>query len=223
MASKDRCYPPAKSGEWIGIDESKGIKNVKIMYHDRPGWISRYSRGQYPSTASKDASIPEVSMYSDNFEEYTYALTNGALWRYTAATKEVYVCPLHAKKMKNVRWSYLMNKKVGYVSYGSYDKADRALLFSEVPFIEGHGDWLPSGTGSSPDTDPVLDYEENETIGCNHKDGKNWFAHVVFVDGHTEKLRIPQSMSSTEMKELTEWLCTGTGIGFNGAKYDKLD
>lgn len=215
-------FPRAQSGETFEADEKDGIKNVKIVYHDAPGWISWYSKDQYPATASKKSSCPTVSLYSDNYEEYTYALTNGALWRYTGSNSKVYVCPLHQKKMPNARWSYLMNPKLSGASYGGIKGADRTLLFSEVPFIPGHGDWMPEGTGTGDDTDPVLNYSKNEHIGCNHKNGKNWFAHVAFADGHVEKLKIGSTQTGTDMCEMTEWLCKGIGIGFNGAKYEKL-
>ena len=216
-------YANAKSSDEPKPDESDGMQNVKMKYYEHPGWISWYSPGKYPATGESPAkSCPEISMYSENFEQYTYALTNGALWKYTASTAATYLCPLHTKNKPNARWSYLMNSHMHWVAYGTFKKADRTLLFSEVPFVPGHGDWLPEGAGSSDDTDAVLDAKKNEHIGCNHKNGRDWFAHVVFADGHTEKMRIPLSATGTELVELTEWLCTGVGVGFNGQKYENL-
>ena len=116
--------------------------------------------------------------------------------------------------------------------------ADRLLIFSEVPFRKGGpGDWFPDGESGGVETDGILQYDGcnkartavgdncyngNETIGCNHKNGKNWFAHVAFADGHVEKLRV-DGLSGENLKELTTWLCEGKAVGRNGSKYEELD
>ena len=138
-----------------------------------------------------------------------------------------------------------MNKKFSWQKFGELERADRVLLFSEIPFKPWHS-WLPDGTGTSTDDDAVLQYSStdssiggeganssdsgHEIIGANHVNGRNLFAHVAFADGHTEKLRIPYTGSiknpqvdESQIKDLTEWLCTGTDVSFNGKQYQKMD
>ena len=108
------------------------------------------------------------------------------------------------------------------------------LLFGEIPFLKkrGPGEWFP-GINENGKTDPTGNEEtdaviqfENENIGANHKSAKHWVAHVVFADGHTEKLRVSgqggKVMSGSELRQLTEWLCEGEDISFNGQAYEKL-
>ena len=121
----------------------------------------------------------------------------------------------------------------------SAGKADRILLFAEVQFVEHDGLTVPDGTGQ--ETDCVLQFTtgkgsisiskgantasgSSELIGFNHKSGKQYFANVVFADGHTEKLVLPkEGMSQSEIKELTTWLCCGVDYSFNGKKYEKFN
>lgn len=69
----------------------------------------------------------------------------------------------------------------------------------------------------------------NETIGANHVQGKNLFAHVAFADGHVEKLRIPFSgtikhpqVDEGQLLSLTSWLCAGKDISFDGKQYRRM-
>lgn len=253
-------YPHAGSIEYMTIDESDGIAHVKSRYHEEPGWISWNSQQAYKNAPSSHqaSSAWMLSMYSDDVEATTYCLTNGALWRYVSGNRETYVCPSHKKKMKKSppHWSYLMNGYFGWdtsegseaesqhfdrIDYGHLEKADKVLLFSEVPFA-GVGGWQPQGGGSGTDCDCVLQFDTgvsaktgmkgvnkgqnggNETIGFNHKNGKTTFAHVVFADGHTEKLQLPKGgISDSELKNLTAWLCMGVDISFNGKQYQKME
>ena len=60
-------------------------------------------------------------------------------------------------------------------------------------------------------------------MGFNHRDGRDWVAHVIFADGHVEKLRRPKKgMSNEDMRELTKWLCEGKDVSFNGQRYEEL-
>ena len=117
--------------------------------------------------------------------------------------------------------------------------SDKYLLFAEVPFVE-HDDVTPPDTTTGQECDSVLQYASDsgsiasksgnvtssggsEQIGFNHKTGKQYFANVVFADGHTEKLVFPKTgMSESDIKDLTYWLCTGKDVSFNGKKYDKM-
>ena len=164
------------------------------------------------------------------------------------------------RKEQPPQWSYVMNAYFGWDSskgsetqgenfshlrYGDLNRADRILLFAEIQFANVGLD-VPDGTGSGTKTDCVLQYatgsvkngasgandatDGNESIGVNHKSGKNLYAHVAFADGHVEKLTIPHQGSiknpkvdETQLKELTAWLCTGDDVSFDGKKYQRLD
>ena len=125
--------------------------------------------------------------------------------------------------------------------YNTLARADRRLLFAEIPFM-GYSTWQPEGTGGSEQTDAILQYAAsdlpkgeqpteagNETIGANHVQGKNLIAHVVFADGHVEKLRIPYAGTIKSPKaddaallQLTRWLCAGKDISYDGKQYKKM-
>lgn len=252
-------YPHAGSIEYMKIDESEGIAHAKTIYNEEPGWISWSSKGSYgnkPTSAQASGSWM-TSMYNSNVEENQYCLTNGVLWRYVSGSHETYVCPSHAKKMRKTPpvWSYLMNAYFGWYSsgepeaehfshieYGRLDKADKVLLFSEIPFEGLAGSWLPDNTGPGTECDCVLQFSSstdlktgnkwesgsggdgNENIGFNHKAGNFIFATVVFADAHVEKLRLPKNgMSDGELRDLTTWLCLGVDVSFDGQRYQKID
>lgn len=251
-------YPNAGSVELMSIDESKGRNRAQTLYTERTGWLSWDSRNGYPSNSHRSNSA--IGMYCTDDEESTYALTNGCLWKYVSRNRQTYVCPSHAKKMGKRTppvWSYVMNGYFGWdtskgsasysisggghTEYGRLDRADRRLLFAEVPFM-GYSSWQPEGTGGTEDTDGILQYAKgdltgseapqapgNETIGCNHINGKNLFAHVAYADGHVEKLRIPfsgsikrPSVDDGQLRSLTTWLCAGKDVSFDGKRYQKI-
>ena len=118
----------------------------------------------------------------------------------------------------------------------------RRLLFAELPIggkpiastdLNGkHQDEYQIGDGS-PLTDCVLQYKASvngkdynsdwsgvaESIAFNHKSGKRWCAHVVFADGHTEKLIAPRTSGGLSDEQLTALLCAGADVGFDGTSY----
>lgn len=129
----------------------------------------------------------------------------------------------------------------GRKRYGELPTADKLLLFSEVPF-SGYNSWQPSGEGGSTDTDAILQFSTsglkqsdnvggigqsgNEEIGVNHVHKRQAYAHVAFADGHTEKLRVPmkgKEPDTSQMKELTTWLCAGKDVSFSAGQYKKID
>lgn len=217
-------YPPAASGEYTKIDVSSGLAQAKLKYYETPGWISWYSAGLYPSESSKASSCRTIGLYSEVVDDYRYALSHGSLYAQLSGNDSVYVCPTHLSKNPHAHWSYFMNPKSGGHEYGKFKNADRVLLLGEIPF-QGPGEWFPSGSAGNEETDAVIQYEK-ENIGANHKSGKLLVAHVVFADGHVEKLRVSGTkgrvMSGSELRELTEWLCEGEDVSFNGSAYEKL-
>ena len=263
-------YPIAGNQSYIEMLEERGGSRARVArwYYETAGWISADSQGMFPSTSYVR---PEpISMYSNDREKSIFALTNGALWKYVSGSRETYVCPEHAKRSggrtagrkgessssdPRVNWSYLMNAyfcwnkndRAGFgVSrreYGRLNKADKILLFSEVPFM-GFNSWQPEGASGSTDTDAILQYGESgldsgsgakgyagggsgssEEIGVNHKSGRHYFAHVVFADGHVEKLRVPMKgkiPDTSGFAELTSWLCAGYDVSFDGNRYNRV-
>ena len=110
---------------------------------------------------------------------------------------------------------------------GALARADRTLLFAELGESSGE-DIYPM--------DPVLNYKATvngkeygkdwnktpETIGFVHpgKHGKK-FAHVVFADGHTEKLS--SGAKGLTYEQLTALLCEGEDIAFTGDGYQAIE
>ena len=242
MAHEGGTYPRAGSTEYMYVETGS---RHRAVYDENKGWVSWYSQGGYP--ASSHRSNATVGMYCPDDIQATFAITNGALWKFVSENMDVYVCPAHRIKRGSARWSYLMNAYFGWASSESYTyrqhdgcvsfggiKADRMLLFGEVPF-QGPMTWTPDGESGTMDTDGVLQYDGcdraptvrgkgrrngKETIGCNHRNGKHWFAHVAFADGHVEKIQAPPDAG--ELVELTKWLCTGKDVSFDGRHYQEM-
>ena len=238
-------YVPAGSLEYFTMT-TRGNRDVAI-YNEHPGWISWNSRGAYKGdpTSSRAQASWNVSMYDSDKEARMYCITNGAIWKYVSANHDIYLCPSHVNKMKrlNPNWSYVMNAFFEWTprpgtdifdasdygeEYGRLKRADRILLFAEIPFA-GIGVEAKEETGPGEDCDCVLQYKgsrnssANETIGFNHKVGKLTSANICFADGHVEKLTYPaQGLSESELQDLTQWLCEGTDVSFDGKKYQKL-
>ena len=235
-------YPLAASMEYSVLDESRGIRNVREIYKERAGWISWASEGKYSgqTTSSMANSGWFKSAYESDKDVAMHCLTNGAIWKYASANAALYVCPAHAKAAKAAKktspnWSYAMNayfggdtvmtcktmdESSGLVGYGNLNRADRRLLFAELPFTDGIDDSLRA-------SDPVLQYKglsgaggTTDTLHFNHTMGKKRCAHVVFADGHIDRLIMPSDGGNED--ELLAWLCQGKDISFNGSRYEEL-
>lgn len=243
-------YPPASSFEYCELKQQRD-GDYAYEFFEKKGWLSWYSEGSYQqenghAPTSSQAGSP-VSMYNSDEAHRDFALTNGVIWKYTGKNRDVYLCPEHAKKMKplNPFFSYVMNAKMCWdwkkgggplcdkdslhtvlTTYGYLNRADRRLLFAEIPF-QGIGCDAPTDEGEM--TDSVLQYLNckecgtPEMIGFNHKSGKIYHAHVVFADGHVEKLVYPKGgLSEGELRDLTKWLCESTDYSFDGTAYEEL-
>lgn len=261
-AATEGHYPLACSIERSTLDESEGVSNAKERFYEVSGWISWNSQGVYRNSPNSHQASTSwmMSLYSTDEEASLYSLTNGVLWKYLSGNRNAYVCSKHMKKYasKNTRpaWSYLMNQNFGWdytqggrplsdirIEYGHLKRADRMLLFSEIPFDGVNGSWQPDESASGMDGDCVLQYDQtttasagnkngsrgnscgaSENIGFNHKQGDYWIANVVFADGHGEKLRMPKKgLSDMELKQLTAWLCMGEDVSFDGQNYRRMD
>ncbi len=247
-AMEHEYYPTAGSVEKKSPHYVNG--SLSWIYSENPGWISWNSAGAYVSQpkSSRASGGWMTSTYDSNEDARLFALTNGSLWKYVSGTRDVYRCPSHVKAMRAQKlepnWSYVMNSFFGYtrapgnpsdirgsayrgnVKYGHLARAERILLFAEMPFA---GVGMEPKTSTSPGTecDCVLNYKDKDgadALGFNHKSGKrDYCANVVFADGHAEQLAYPRAgMSDTQLKNLTKWLCSGFDVGLDNGEFDKL-
>ena len=261
MKSESGLLPYA--GSFAGHEED----NYEIYYPECRGWISWLSmHNEYNPKPKQPIQCANISACCDVETKAYFAITNGALWKYVGRNFSVYVCPEHerlAKKLTKrsdvkIRYSYAMNAYFNFdVKPGSFldqksrsmtsIRADRTLLFAELPFGVAGSSYDTANSGASGDKaysaaddtvalDCVLqckasnngkDYNkhwsgESEAIAFNHKSGKKWCAHVVFADGHTEKLLLPSS-GGMSAEVLTALLCSGVAVSFNGAGYSMPD
>ena len=249
-AMAHQVYPLAGSVETRSIDRDVSSSGeIKQKYVEAPGWLSWDSRGAYEGKTTSHVASGGwfTSSYNKDFDVRQHALTNGALWKYVSENADVYMCPAHRKAMRLQKplWSYVMNERFGYdntqgaqaklynpyVGYGRLARPDRILMFAELQFLDNDKVEVNTDAASGIRNDCTLQYNHNEVIGFNHPNGKRGlFAHIVFADGHIEKLNIPASpgagkwsvpIGRNELEDLTEWLCKGEDVFFNGAKYEK--
>ena len=96
---------------------------------------------------------------------------------------------------------------------------DKVLLFAEVQGIEvtDKGVSLKPASGGDQ-TDAVLEYAK-ESMGFNHKIGKQrWGGNVAFADGHVDLIMMPKA--SGYIRDLTRYLCQGVDVPHDGRKYN---
>jgi len=237
-------YPLAGSVEAVSFGfVSTSADDGAETYWERTGWIGWNSPKKYPTTSH--VGFTGFSAYNQDEDGRMYCLTNGALWKYVR-TESSYVCPNHLRHVESKKtppaWSYVMNSYFGFdytqgekalpdtydgIEYNSLARPDKILLFSELQWESGEG--YPEGTpsytqASGTECDCTLQYDERdggEVIGFNHKRNGLVEAHVIFADGHTDKLRWPRDgISKNDLGDLTKWLCEGRDVMFNGKKYD---
>ena len=244
----DNRYPLAGSVEcWV--DSRRGEKPGWLSWNSQGIYNQKDKNGKTGQKNHVSSSSWFQSAYNQDFESSEYCYTNGALWRYVSGIRDVFICPVHARDKKfhdrPPKWTYVMNGWFGWDTskggktlssywkdYGVQSKTDRRLLFAEMPF-SGIGVDAKTSSSSGTQCDCTLQYkgfdgdsaQGDEVIGFNHKVGKrDWYAHIVYADGHTEKLRWPKDgMGVEEMQELTFWLCKGIDFAFSDGKYKKVE
>ncbi len=245
-AQNSQHFALAGSVEKFKIDDSRGVRDIKERYYELPGWISWNSQGAYKSNPQSHIANSGwfTSAYEQDDIKRWYALTNGVIWKYMNGAASCYTCPNHLRKVSPAVkpfFSYVMNGNFGWDAslggdampeqyYGEFfadvKRPDKTLLFCELQWEQYTGKSPNFNKSPGTENDCTLQYESSEggeTVGFNHKNGRDVVAHVVFADGHVEKLAWPSSgMSDSELRELTEWLCEGKDISFNGKKYEKL-
>ena len=257
MESEYYCLAGSRQAAVLTTSES----DHHIVYKEIVGWISWLSnKEQFKRKPSSPPSVDTCPFYgTENEEDAMYAITNGAIWRAVGENRDVYVCPEHLryrqeKGKKAPKWSYVMNARFGYdttqgsgavgtsakpgvIGYGKLARADRVLLFAELPTVKfKDGKPIDNSDGDEWQCDCVLNYKANvdgdsygkdwdgeaEAIGFNHKNGKRGrCGHVTFADGHAEKLVYASNGLTPE--ELTALLCAGKDVAFDGRQWKKVD
>ena len=193
-----------------------------------------------------DAVRKEGSSESD-FENYSDEDDNddGEIESYVESqVKTGYTCPSHIKAMKVWKpkwlppmWSYVMNSKFGWqarkksgpysggaprMGYSALARPDKTLLFAEMCWSEIDGKKPEFSTDGGTAYDCVLQNGE-ETIGFNHRSGRDQVAHVVFADTHVEVIRLPKGGESYGNRSaLTKFLCNGDDWGIVGREYRRI-
>ena len=128
---------------------------------------------------------------------------------------------------------------------GAIARADRLLMFADMDTKaqEENSSSDTKGAMCPPEYDCTLNYKATlngvsygnswkhaaETLGFIHKGQKNrMYAHVVFADGHTEKIVAPGGKTGTagsglDKYELTAALCEGLDVSCQGNLYRVID
>lgn len=247
-------YPYAQSAQYIKTTGGTDDQGVEICEYK--GWISWLSQGvKFPKPGNSPSSITHCSFANNNKEQKLYAITNGAIWTAVGQNRSCYLCPVHVKACQDAGvndpgWSYQMNAYFGYeekpgqalateLSYieaGSLSRADRTLLFAEIPALspnskaarKSHAK-LPkvnlTGGDGTDGMDGCLKYKSltgdsgTGEIGFNHARGRQIVGHVAFADGHVEALACPENGDTVN---LTDWLCQGMDIAIDGENYKRI-
>jgi len=247
-AAMGGSYPFAQSALYFSVS---GSSSLAVQYGVHKGWISWLDKDvTYPLSTEHGYSQPS---YAGSMDDVNYAITNGAIWEVVGKVRDVYVCPAHLDACRRVGvqspgWSYVMNAYFGYESSpgkasvsatgkigpSSLSRADRTLLFAEIPALEltnkDRGAAKVSsappvnlnGGNGSEEMDSCLKYKTvggDESIGFNHRKGKQIIGHVAFADGHVESIALPRDGNFVE---LTDWLCTGKDVVFRNGSYEEV-
>ena len=244
LQQDDGFFPPAGSFSYPVVD----IKKSEIVYHNyRVGWISG---SEYRPGVSQHAIGWQAIPFNADELSIRHALTNGnrgAMWKALSGSRASYLCPVHSEAARKLighmpGWSYAMNQDFGYEDTADKNhkerfwgkkkdeaNSSRLLMFAELQGADikapGYEEikaasYLKAGV---PLADAILDYKK-ENIGFNHKIGKRGFTgHVAFTDGHVEKLFYPKSSGGISLQKLTEALCLGHEISYDGKGYKDLN
>lgn len=230
-------YPLAGSIEHMDA-VSSGNNSYKNAYTEQKGWISWNSAGTYRQAPQSHAANRSwfTSCYDSNIESRQYCLTNGAVWSAMSASADSYRCPNHIRacgEQANPNWSYVMNAWFGWDTTQGANarsfwgrsatdsglRADKRLLFAELQWTDYTGDQPDFNEGAGFKNDCTLQYRdcckgapEAESIGFNHKSGRDVVAHVVYADGHVSEIFWK---SGQDLKELTQWLCEAKDVALD--------
>lgn len=230
-------YPLAGSVEHMDTVLA-GNNRYKNVYSEQKGWISWNSAGAYRSSPQNHAASRSwfTSAYDSNLESRQYCLTNGAVWAHMSASADSYRCPNHLKacaESQMPNWSYVMNAWFGWdttqggnarsfwgqSATDSGLRADKRLLFAELQWTDYTGEQPEFNSGAGFENDCTLQYRNcckggpsAESIGFNHKSGRDVVAHVVYADGHVGEIFWKDGQ---DLKELTQWLCEAADLAID--------
>ena len=252
-------YPFAGTAQYIRTTGGTDNGGVEIL--EFKGWLSADTRGvRFPITGNSPASLTPISYANGDYDTINYAITNGAIWEAVGMNKECYLCPVHVAECRKQGvsqpgWSYQMNAYFGCdtgdlltpdsgIESGSITRADRILLFAEIPALDPNSKdvrkahaQLPNPNLTGGSGDPAMcgclvskttasDHPGanggggNVSIGFNHVRGKDIVGHVAFADGHVEALVAPKNGN---FDDLTDWLCQGMDIVIQNKNYQKVN
>lgn len=213
-------------------------------------WLSNRGDpfGKHSGNAAKSpVSVKPSTFDMTNEDDRRYALTNGTMWIATARNPSLYTCPTHVKFWQDQRsvtpvWSYVASCSFGYdPSCGkrascamaqTTGRNERTVIFAELPLDLNGDEWQKDcvlqykaySANSSERKQFTTSWEGTaESIGFVHKTNRGRkCAHVVFVDGHVEKILEPQGAGGISVEDLTALLCEGKDIAFDGNAYSEI-
>jgi len=128
----------------------------------------------------------------------------------------------------------------GGPAYLEVTRKDRRIMFAELPVQNDKlGTKDPEDSGDVWQCDCTLAYYARncgkwgefgkekigtpEQIGFVHKGNRGWLAHVVFCDGHTEKLIYPLKKGGQSIENLTAMLCAARDYSYANGVYGVAD
>ena len=222
-AMSDGYYPLAGSRVRKG---GTGNSSGTTVVHGWIGWCADDPSSSYISPYSTDKDARRLSMTNSVIWQ---AIAKNRDVFVCPTHRELAHRKLGGKDKYGPLWSYAMNASMGWNSsgkvynntmkggpqYETLGYTAKTLLIAELPALEcGNGvQKAEFSTSATLSNDPILQYEgceksNNEIIGFNHRQGKrDIIAHVCFVDGHTEKFKLPRNAKQTNLRKLTKWLC----------------
>lgn len=241
-------YPLASTVEYVTYDST----DDKTKYGLVRGWIGRphdhENTKELQNSHIQDRMVGCYAEANGNENDAYLAISNGTVFASLSYDASGYVCPCHARatpvrtKRLTPNWSYAMNSAFVYdysygeeatgsktsgKVYGTLGRADRTLLFAEIPYNtkqQAHFDKSDDAL-----VDSVLQFDDGtwdgvpESIGFNHESGKLMLAHVVFADCHTAKMTMPKSATDSDLQQLTKWLCEGKDVVLVSGRYEKVN
>lgn len=227
-----------------GKMRDQGLPNFSTTHISSPSWhLSTY----YPSSSQSDKLAHEYCLtngtiwrcVSGNRSIYLCP-EHKAEQGVTPTWSYVMNCNFYADEYNGSAATETSTMSSPYpfaLGYG-FAGSDKVLMFAEMQFTKLNGQPAPTrNTSPGPENDCVLqvkstgnfpqmteNYSGNcECIGFNHKANNSRCAHVVFMDGHTEKLMYPKNgLSKSDWEKLTTWLCNGVGVSLSGNRYVEL-
>lgn len=247
-AAVSGSYPYAQSALYFSVSGSTSFKVTYGVHKGWISWLDRNityplsseSGSTQPSYAGSDENV--------NYAITNGAIWQAVGKSRDVYVCPSHLDACRAAGVQHPGWSYVMSAYFGYESEpgkaaddgdsarrtGSISRSDRTLLFAEIPALtltnkdrgaakvsSAPSVNLTGGDGSS-EMDTCLEYKSlggNESIGFNHRKGKQIVGHVAFADGHVEAIALPRDGN---FEDLTDWLCTGKDIIFRDGSYEMV-